>query len=153
MLVGDIAWLPSKRRFATVINRFRWEDEPPERTDSVSRPKSRRHRRARAGLRFENVLKVQFRNVPVKTEGHVLSLLAVEFEEAAESAEAANGHILLVCSGFAEIRLEVECIEAYLEDIGTPWRVRHKPDHAPGEGPGPGPDAKFIGPGDGRGGD
>jgi hypothetical protein len=61
----------------------------------------------------------------------VLSLLAVHFEP----KEHPGGFITLTFSGGASIRLQVECIEAELTDLGPAWRARSRPQH-PGDEPG-----------------
>ena len=58
-------------------------------------------------------------------QDRVLSLLAVSFEP----AEPPGGHVRLTFSGDASIRLEVECIEAELKDLGPAWSARLKPKH------------------------
>lgn len=115
--VGDIAWLQSRRRFATVINRYCWENDAPK--------AGKKPHRVRAGLRFENVLEVRFRNVPVDDDDHILGLLSIS----ASLEEDGTGALDLDFSGFAAIRLEVECIEAYLEDMTRPWRAIARPSH------------------------
>ncbi len=58
----------------------------------------------------------------------MLSLLAVGFEAGATPA----GHVLLHFAGGGAIRLDVECIEGELRDLGPTWQTRHRPDHAGG---------------------
>ena len=113
--VGDMAWQPGRHRFAAVLNRFRWEQDG----------KKSRSERVRAGLRFEGVLKASYQNIPMSDPDHVLGLLAIEVEEDEDGA----GRLTLACSGYASIRLEVECIEAYLEDLTRPWRALGRPEH------------------------
>jgi hypothetical protein len=56
----------------------------------------------------------------------VLELLAITFEP----GEEPSGAVTLHFSGGGAIRLEVECIEAELRDLGAQWRTRLKPQHA-----------------------
>jgi hypothetical protein len=118
--VSDLAWQPDQHRFAAVLNRYRWELEG-EKSKDGSKPE-----RVRTGLRFEGVLKASYRNIPLQDPDHVLGLLAIEVEEGEDGA----GRLTLACSGYASIRLEVECIEAYLEDLTPPWRALGRPEHA-----------------------
>lgn len=118
MKVGDLAWQPGQHRFAAVLNRYRWEGTGPSRKKSKSE-------RVRAGLRVEGVLSASYQNIPMHDPDHVLGLLAIEMEEDEDGA----GRLTLACSGFASIRLEVECIEAYLEDLTRPWRATNEPEH------------------------
>jgi hypothetical protein len=128
MRVADIAYLKTERRFAAVANRFDWERgslngvEPRRRKDA--------HVRKRCGLRFERVLGAQVTGFDLKAKDAILSLLAIGFEPDDPPA----GHILLVFSGGAAIRLHVECIEAELKDLGAAWRAKGKPNH-PGDDP------------------
>jgi hypothetical protein len=47
-----------------------------------------------------------------------------------EPAEEPSGVLTLLFAGGGAIRLEVECIEAELRDLGAAWRTRLKPEHA-----------------------
>ena len=60
----------------------------------------------------------------------VLNLLAVEFSE----TEAPSGVVTLTFSGGAAVRLEVECLEAELADLGPSWTTAACPVHAVGRG-------------------
>ena len=53
-------------------------------------------------------------------------LLAVTFEP----AEEPSGTLTLQFAGGGAIRLQVECIEAELRDLGAAWATRSKPQHA-----------------------
>ena len=135
--VADLAWLPGQHRFAAVLNRYRWEHETLTGNGGSREGRgARQSERVRAGLRFEGVLKVAYQNIPRQSPGHVLGLLAIEVEEGEDGA----GRLTLAFSGYASIRLEVECIEAYLEDLTRSWRALGKPDHGPDPGPDHGPD-------------
>ena len=81
-------------------------------------------RRRRAALRFERVLSCKYRQVDGKDA--VLNLLAVEFAE----TDAPSGVVTLTFSGGAAIRLDVECLEAELADLGPTWTAAACPAHA-----------------------
>lgn len=115
--VADLAFLPSTRRFALVVNRFRWEGEGTSRGHG--------HERVRAGLHFENVLSAQARNIAQDRPGGVLNLLAVRFEE----LNPPSGIVTLVFSGGGELRLEVEALEVHLSDLGLIWETPNLPEH------------------------
>jgi hypothetical protein len=55
----------------------------------------------------------------------VLELLAVNFE----GGEAPAGAVDLLFAGGGTVKLEVECIEARLADLGTAWATAAKPKH------------------------
>jgi hypothetical protein len=117
--VGDIAYLPSKRRFALVFNRFMWED-----LQGGDKAKSS-YRRVRAGLHFDSVLGVKSQNIRQDAKDAVLELLSVRFDPAADAA----GSVTLVFSGGGAIRLSVECLDAEISDISEPWSTKSKPGH------------------------
>jgi hypothetical protein len=114
--VSDLAFLPHARRFAMVVNRFRWEKE-------VAHPGKRE--RARAGLHFENVGAARARNISQDRPDGVLNLLAIRFDE----LNAPSGIVTLTFSGGGEIRLEVEALDAHLSDLGLVWETPNLPDH------------------------
>jgi hypothetical protein len=117
--VGDILWRPAEKRLIVVINRFDWES-----TQSLTPP----YRRRRAALRFERVNGFKQRNVACSEQDEVLNLLAVEFTP----ADAPSGFVTLTFSGGAALRLEVECLEAELADLGPVWATAACPAHADG---------------------
>ncbi|WP_279356592.1 DUF2948 family protein [Methylobacterium indicum] len=112
---GDLAYLPRERRFALVARRFDWES-----------PDGAPPRRRLTGLHFERVLSVRCRNIPRDEPDSPLELLAITFEP----GEAPSGIAILVFSGGAAIRLELECIEAAMKDLGPVWQADSKPLHA-----------------------
>ena len=115
-MVADFAYLPATRRFAAVVNRFRWE---------LVEGKRKNLERVRAGLHFDNVLSVKARNIVQDRADGILSLLSVQFEE----GDAPSGAIVLTFSGDGEIRLEVEALEAQLQDITEGWKTQNEPSH------------------------
>ncbi len=114
--VNDILWRPAERRLVVGVNRFDWEAAQDSRPD---------YRRRRAALRFDRVLSVKCRNVNPTNGNAVLNLLAVEFAESTPPA----GVVTLVFSGGAALRLEVECLEAELADLGPVWATASCPNH------------------------
>jgi hypothetical protein len=114
--VGDLALLPGKRRFAMVVNRFRWEKETGG---------SASHERVRAGLHVENVMRAQVRNILLDRPDGILNLLAVHFEE----FEAPSGVVKLSFSGGAEIALHVEALDVHLSDLTVGWETSNLPAH------------------------
>ncbi len=121
--VADMAYLPAERRFAAILNRFDWADVVAA-SEGRRRPKA--HRRWRSGLRFERVLGARIQGIDLKAKDAVLNLLTIQFEPGETAPE---GHLTLLFSAGAAIRLEVECIEGELMDLGAAWRARAKPNH------------------------
>jgi hypothetical protein len=121
--VGDIAYLKGQKRFAAIANRFDWGQA----SGKISKKKA--FTRRRAGLRFERVLDAKVTRINLRAKDIVLSLLSIDYKPA-NGAEGPEGHITLNFSGGGAIRLEVECIEAELSDLGAAWTTRRKPQHA-----------------------
>ena len=114
--VGDICWSPAEKRLVLGVNRFDWEAALDSRPD---------YRRRRTALRFDRVLNLKCRNVDPTDGSAVLNLLAVEFVENDPPA----GIVTLVFSGGAALRLEVECLETELADLGPVWTTAACPRH------------------------
>jgi hypothetical protein len=114
--VADMAYLKQDMRFAVIANRFDWERAATG--DSG-------YQRRRAGLRFERVKSAHIQGFDLKQKDTVLALLALTFE----TAEEPSGAITMHFAGGGAVRLEVECIEAELRDLGAAWRARTKPVH------------------------
>jgi hypothetical protein len=66
--------------------------------------------------------------VDLKDKRAVLALLAVTFEPS-NHTETPEGDVTLTFSGGAAIRLNVECIEVELKDLGAAWAAKHSPRH------------------------
>lgn len=115
--VADLAYIKAERRFAMIVNRFDWTSSDKTDDDKFTR--------LRAALRFEKILSAQVTGLNLKDSSKVLSLMAITFE----ATEYPAGVIRLVFSGDAAIRLEVECIEAELRDLGAQWATKTKPNH------------------------
>ncbi len=116
--VGDISWMPQKGRFVLLANRYEWLSHMRAEGDAP--------RQARTGLHFDGVLSVKSRNIRQDMKNGVLSLLAIAF---IPHENPPGGYIDLIFAGDGCIRLEVECIEAWMEDLGECWAVDCLPCH------------------------
>ena len=101
--IDDIAYVKSAQRFALIINRFDWQE----------------------ALRFERVTGVQRKQINPAKKNEVRALIAISFEEQTPP----SGAIRLIFAGGSEIRLDVECVEAELQDLGAVWETGSRPDH------------------------
>jgi Protein of unknown function (DUF2948) len=117
MKVGDIEFLARDKRFVVPMYRFAWE--------TVSGRLRKRGERRRSVLHFDRVLSAKATGIDRNKPANVLSLLAVRFVE----AHAPAGTVELDFSGGATIRLDVECIEARLADLGGAWEASSLPSH------------------------
>lgn len=122
--LADIAYRPGQRRFAMLLNRFRWEDEKGKR-----RIGAKPHFRNRAGLHFDGVLRVRHQGINQSDPQQALELLSILAEPGADAAAS----LTLVFAGGGLLRLDVECIEAELRDTGAPYPVRRAPRHRAAE--------------------
>jgi hypothetical protein len=116
--VADMAFLPRERRFAVLLNRFDW-------LSAETKAAQEGFRRQRCGLRFEKVLNAQIKNISLQRRSDALELLAIDFEE----HNPPGGYITLTFAGGGAVRLEVDCIEAELRDLGLVWKTGKKPIH------------------------
>ncbi len=118
---GDLAWLPKRRRFTLLMNRFRWEDR--EAAEKGRRP----FERVRSILVLDSVLSAKSRGIERGDGASVLELLTIEFKPATEP----EGTIVLTFAGGGDMLLEVECLEGRLADLTRPWEARAAavPDH------------------------
>jgi hypothetical protein len=114
--VGDITYDSKARRFAALINRFRWEEA------DAKAP----FERIRSAISFESVLSVKSRKVRTESPDAVASLLSITFTP---DEEPPSGTVRLVLAGGGEFLLEVECLDALLLDMGAAWRTPRRPDH------------------------
>ena len=118
---SEVLWRPEEHRLVVALNRFDWE---------AAATRSPEYRRRRAALRFERVESCKCKGLkPPAGEDAVLNLLSVEFTPTDEPA----GIVTLNFSGGGALRLEVECLEAELADLGPTWTTAACPAHADGE--------------------
>lgn len=126
--VGNIHWLKTESKLIIEMNRFAWEEAiKQQRRFLAPKPSYERHQ---AILHFSRVIDVQGRNIRKDAPDAVLNLLAMQFEP---DGEGPNGTITLIFAGNAEIRFNVECIEAQLADTGAAWETEHLPEHEAAE--------------------
>ncbi len=130
--VGDIAYLPRERRFVALLNRYDWSPAEP------SGARRQRTIRRRTALRFERVVGASLQGFNPDAKSAVLALLAIEqMAGLSRAGPLPAATLVLTFSGSARIRLEVECIEAELRDLGAAWAARGRPNHVhDGETPG-----------------
>jgi len=108
---SEMTWDKGRRRFAILLNRFRWEDLP--RAKARKRP----YERVQAVLVVSDVLKVQSQGVERGDKDLILSLLSIDFEAGADGA----GRVILTFAGDGAIALYVECLDVVLKDVTRPY--------------------------------
>jgi hypothetical protein len=114
---ADIHWRPAENRVVVGLNRFDWEAAHCSSTPQF--------RRRRAALRFDRVSACKCRDLSAVHKEQVLNLLAVEFEPTDEP----GGVVTFTFSGGGVLRLEVECLEVQLADLGPCWGTDCCPEH------------------------
>jgi len=121
--IADIFWQPREHRFVMALNRFDWMNAVDSNGLKEGSPPD--YRRRRTVLRFERVNSCKCRGLDRTNKEATLNLLAVEFVERDPPA----GTITLTFSGGGAIRLDVECLEAELVDLGEVFTAVACPDH------------------------
>jgi hypothetical protein len=101
---SDIIWRQGEKRLVIGMNRLDWEQTLAGETEP---------RRLIAALRFDRVLACKSRNIDM-LRGDTLALVGIEFH----LAEAPGGSALLLFAHGAVLRLDVECLECELTDLG-----------------------------------
>lgn len=109
--ITEMKWERRQRRFALLVNRFRWEDR-----DAAER-RGRGYERVQCVLAFHGVMGVSSQGVDRADRDLVLSLLSLEFHPGQDGA----GRVVLVLAGDGEIALEVECLDVSLRDVTRPY--------------------------------
>ena len=114
---SEMAWDRRKRRFAVLINRFRWEDpvrtRAPERVQSV--------------LSVEDVMNVRSQGIDRGDSDLILSLLSIQWDAKEDGA----GRLSLILAGDGIVEIEAEALEVNLRDVTRPYLAPSgkKPEH------------------------
>jgi hypothetical protein len=115
--ITEMTWDRGRRRFALLLNRFRWEERgrrsPPERVQSV--------------LAIEDVQHVASQGVDRSEADLVLSVLTLDWAP----SEDGMGRITLVLAGDGAVAIDVEALEVTLRDVTKPYVAPsgRVPDH------------------------
>ena len=113
---AQMAWHSKERRFAVLLNRFRWEAHSASQAERVQ-----------SVLSFEDVKAVQTQGFDQRDSDLILSLLSITFIPATDG----TGTCLLTLAGDGAIRLEVEALETGLRDVTRPYvsPAKRAPSH------------------------
>ena len=117
LIVKDIVFLKQNRTFIMIVNRFMWED--------VEKGIFRQNKRIRCAVKFEEVIKVESKNINQKNENKPLECLAIKCSSIFEETYK----IKIFFAGNSIITIISEVIEVALHDLGKPWNVKHIPIH------------------------
>ena len=102
---GDIIWRQGEKRLVVGMNRLDWEQTLTGETSP---------RRLISALRFDRVLACKSRDIDLETPEAELDLLGIEFFP----GEPPGGSAVLMFSQGGALRLDVECLECELADLG-----------------------------------
>ena len=103
--IADIVWRQAEKRLVIGMSRLDWEQT----LSGEAAP-----RRLIAALRFDRVLACKSRNIDLSAPDQVLDLVGIEFH----AHDAPAGTALLLFAHGGAIRLDVECLECELTDLG-----------------------------------
>ena len=115
--VKDIIFLKQNRTFIMIVNRFMWED--------IEKGVFRDSKRIRCAIKFEEVVKVESKNINQKNRNKPLECLAIK----SSIAEDESHKIKIFFAGDSIITIIVEVINVILQDLGKSWNVKHIPKH------------------------
>lgn len=118
---SEISWRSAERRFALLLNRFRWEDKA--RAEALGRPVER----VQSMLVIDDVVKVRSAGILRGDADTILSLLSLAFAP----GEDGTGSVELTLAGDGAIALDVECLNITLQDVTRPYGApsRKAPSH------------------------
>jgi Protein of unknown function (DUF2948) len=103
---SDIIWRQGEKRLVVGLNRLDWEQTLSGETAP---------RRLVAALRFDRVLSCKSRNIDLAAPETALELLGIEFHP----AEPPGGSAVLLFNHGGALRLDIECLECELADLGA----------------------------------
>jgi hypothetical protein len=103
--VADIIWRQGEKRLVVGMNRLDWEQTLEGETSP---------RRLISALRFDRVLACKSRNIDLAMPEAVLELLGIEFHPGGPP----GGSVVLLFNQGGALRLDIECLECELADLG-----------------------------------
>jgi Protein of unknown function (DUF2948) len=103
--VVDIIWRQSEKRLVVGMSRIDWDQAVTGETVP---------RRLISALRFDRVLACKSRNIDLDASETALELLGIEFHP----TEDPGGSAVLMFADGGALRLDVECLECELADLG-----------------------------------
>ena len=117
LIVKDIVFLKQNRTFIMIVNRFMWEN--------VEKGVFRQNKRIRCAVKFEEVIKVESKNINQKNKIKPLEFLAIKCSSIFDETYKIN----IFFAGNSVITITSEVMDCALQDLGQPWHVKHIPIH------------------------
>lgn len=109
--ISEMTWKRRERRFAILLNRFRWEDA------TTAEERRRPYERVQSVLTIEDVMHVATQGIDRSQGDTVLSLLSMEFT----GGEDGTGRVTLTLAGDGAIAVDVEALEVTIADVTRPY--------------------------------
>ena len=103
--VSDIIWRQSEKRLVVGMSRLDWDQAIAGEVTP---------QRLLAALRFDRALACKSRDIDLEGPAVALELLGIEFHP----SEAPGGSAVLIFADGGALRLDVECLEVELADLG-----------------------------------
>ena len=117
LIVKDIVFLKQNRIFVMIVNRFMWEN--------MEKGVFRQNKRIRCAVKFEEVIKVESKNINQRNKNKPLECLAIKCSSIFDEVYK----IKIFFAGDSIITIISEVIAVALHDLGKPWNVKHIPIH------------------------
>jgi hypothetical protein len=111
--VAEMAYLPEESRFVLVVSRFRWErvlDASPEDV----------FERVSCAITVEAAQEPKYRGFSLTDRSRMMPLLTVTFDDR---------DVVLTFGGDAAVKLKVDRLDLRMEDFGSGWPTKQKPEH------------------------
>lgn len=103
--IKDIIWRQGEKRLVIGMSRLDWDQTIAGGVEP---------RRLVSALRFDRVLACKSRDIDLEGPDVAMELLGIEFH----AADAPSGSAVLMFAGGGALRLDVECLEVELADLG-----------------------------------
>ncbi len=111
--VAEMAYLPEESRFVLVVSRFRWERALDAVAEDV-------FERVSCAITVEAAQEPKYRGFSLTDRSRMMPLLTVTYD---------NRDVVLAFGGGAAVKLKVDRLDLRMEDFGSGWPTKQKPEH------------------------
>jgi len=109
--ITEMKWDRQQRRFAILLNRFRWEEM------AAAERAGRAFERVQSIVAIGDVARVSSSGLDLAARDSILSLLDLTFRP----GEDGTGRIVLTLAGDGAVAVEVEALDVLLRDVTRPY--------------------------------
>ena len=119
--ISNIKWAKKSKRFYILLTRLCWE------LNHFSKKKDTFLKRVNSILIFDNVFSVKSKGIRQAKSNMITSLLTFNYNFLCFEKQSID----LIFSGDAQIKIDIDCIEAFLKDVSDPFEGTSlkQPDH------------------------